>query len=395
VLSVIIPTWNDGHFLRTALDSCLQQTIPLEIVLVDDASTIPLPDDVVRFIDGHRDIVTVVRHAWNCGLSAARNTGIAHARYDLIIPLDADDWFLPGALAPLVSAVSDDVDIAYGNVLDTGVLYEPVKRPLERADFLEDNPLFCSSIFRKTVWRTAGGYTVRPGSHYEDWNFWAKAFKAGCRFRYVPITVYEHRSRPDGMLRHLHGERPKYVRMAVEPLLEPEAAPAVSIDPVAAVAVEPDGPGEEPAAEAVLPSIASPGPAEPDGHAAVLNDRPAAPDDGAAVPDERAAVERRLHALARDISDERVRLILRALAGEDGEKLAGDAGIDATEFRRLIGRFLDGGARALDAPRRPPELLLSHARIGRLMIELHHVRAELADRRASPVPAGRLTAEPV
>lgn len=287
MLSVIIPTCNDGHFLRTALDSCLRQTIPLQIVIVDDGSTAPLPDDVIEFIDAHSDIVTVVRHAWNCGLSAARNTGIAHARYDLIIPLDADDWFLPGALAPLVSAMSDDVDVAYGNVFDSGKLYEPVKRPLQRADFFVDNPLFCSSIFRRSVWVAAGGYTVRQGPHYEDWNFWAKAFKAGCRFRYVPITVYEHRSRPDGMLRQLHGDRPKYVRIAVEPLIEPE--------PVKAPVVV--------AAPATAPL--------------------AAPPVSVPAPVERAA-----------------------------------------------------------EPRRAPDLLLAHARIGRLMIELQQLRAQLASVRA-------------
>lgn len=291
MLSVIIPTCNDGHFLRTALDSCLRQTVPVQIVIVDDGSTAPLPDDVIEFIDAHRDIVVLVRHAWNCGLSAARNTGIAHARYDLIIPLDADDWFLPGALAPLVAVMSDDVDVAYGNVFDSGKLYEPIKRPLQRADFFVDNPLFCSSIFRKSVWVAAGGYTVRQGPHYEDWNFWAKAFKAGCRFRYVPVTVYEHRSRPDGMLRQLHADRATYVRIAVEPLVEPEplSEPEPANAPVAVPVVEP---------------VAVPAP------------------------------------------------IVPALVAPVAE------------------------------PRRAPELLLAHARIGRLMLELQQLRSQLASVRA-------------
>ncbi len=229
MVSVIIPTYNDAHFLQTALDSCLAQTIPVEIVLVDDGSTTPLPEAVTRFVAEHRDVVTSVKHGWNCGLSAARNTGIAHARFDLVIPLDADDWFLPGALAPLVAVLTDEVDVAYGNVFDTGTLYEPVKHPLQRADFLEDTPLFCSSLFRKTMWRAIGGYTVREGPHYEDWNFWAKAFKAGFRFRYAPVTVYEHRSRPDSMLRHLHHERAKYVRVATAPLIEPDPVPASAV----------------------------------------------------------------------------------------------------------------------------------------------------------------------
>lgn len=315
MISVIIPTHNDGHFLPTALASCLNQTIPVEIVLVDDASTRPLPEEVTQFIADHRDIVTQVRHGSNCGLSAARNTGIAHARFDLIIPLDADDWFLPGTLAPLTSALTDDVEIAYGNVMDSGKLYEPVKRPLTRADFLEDTPLFCGSLFRKIVWQTVGGYTVRQGPHYEDWNFWCKAFKAGFRFHYTPVTVYEHRSRPDSMLRQLHHERAKYVRVATEPLLEP--APAVIVSPVQTAAPEPATAPEPPRPEATAVT--------------------------------------RIQQLMLEVGHELTRLA-EARAPQDAPH-----------------------SQEWPDPRKSPELLAAHATIGRLMVELARTRALLAE----------------
>jgi hypothetical protein len=324
MISVIIPTYNDGHFLPTALASCLNQTIPVEIVLVDDASNMPLPEDVLQFIADHREIVTQVRHGSNCGLSAARNTGIAHARFDLVIPLDADDWFLPGTLAPLTSALTDDVDIAYGNVMDSGKLYEPVKRQLTRTDFLEDTPLFCGSLFRKTVWQTIGGYTVRQGPHYEDWNFWCKAFKAGFRFHYTPVTVYEHRSRPDSMLRHLHHDRAKYVRVATEPLLEPEPVPAtVASGPPAASAV---------ALPVESPPLAAPAILPPD----PPSNSPIDPLDGTRV----------------------------------GQLM--------NELRQEVLTLRDARA-----PRPSPELVAAHATIGRLMVELERAKAQLAEVRDS------------
>ena len=317
MISVVVPTYNDAHFLPTALASCLDQTIPVQIVLVDDGSTVPLSDDVVRFIAEHRNIVTHVRHGWNCGLSAARNTGIAHARYELIIPLDADDWFLPGSLAPLVSAMTEEVDIAYGNVVDSGKLYEPVKRPLQRADFLEDTPLFCSSLFRRTVWQAVGGYTVRQGPHYEDWNFWVKAFKAGFRFQYAPVTVYDHRSRPDSMLRYLHHERARYVRVATAPLLEMEAPVAVSAPvEVEAVAAPVEAVAADPPIECAPPDAVAPAPAPP-----------------AARPAD----------------------LLQAHARIDQLMLA----LEKAAARAVAAR----------APQRSPELLAAHARIGRLLLE--------------------------
>lgn len=327
MVSVVVPTYNDAHFLPTALASCVAQSIPVEIVLVDDGSTTPMSEDVRRFVDQHRSIVTHVCHAWNCGLSAARNSGIAHARFDLIIPLDADDWFLPGALAPLVSALTDNVDIVYGNVVDSGKLYEPVKRPLQRIDFLEDTPLFCSSLFRKRVWQLAGGYTVRIGPHYEDWNFWAKAFRAGCRFQYVPVTVYEHRSRPDSMLRVLHEDRARYVRMATEPLLERDVTPTTPLPVPTAVSA----PDVVPAPAAVL---------LPDESAAFVSHA----NEAAATP------------TARDTQ--------RAV----------DLRLAHARIGRLMIELEQAKTQPMEArkPERSPELVLAHARIGRLLVEQQH-----------------------
>ncbi|HVB37005.1 MAG TPA: glycosyltransferase, partial [Vicinamibacterales bacterium] len=340
---------------------------PVEIVLVDDGSTTPWPDEVDRFLARHRDIVTRVTHTRNCGLSAARNTGIAHARFDLVIPLDADDWFLPGSLAPLAAVLSDEVDIAYGDVVDSGKVYTPVTRPLRRADFLQDTPLFCSSLFRKTVWQAVNGYTVRSGPHYEDWNFWAKAFKAGFRFHYAPVTVYEHRSRPDSMLRQLHDQRARYVQVATAPLLDmpdPEEAPAAPAPQQVATAPRLDkSDSEETPAAPALPEVPPPA--------------------GAAEPPEspRAAADRLAEIVGPLASDARVALLLRMLAGDSCEALAAERGLTPEELPRLVRRLLEAGARALDgADRRSssPELLLAHARIGRLMIELDRARAELA-----------------
>ena len=51
----------------------------------------------------------------NAGLSAARNAGIEAATGTYILPLDADDWLEPGAVASLVEALeaSDDITTAF------------------------------------------------------------------------------------------------------------------------------------------------------------------------------------------------------------------------------------------------------------------------------------------
>ena len=169
-------------------------------------------------IEANKEI-RVIRHEQNQGLSASRNTGMSQAKYNLLIPLDADDYFFPNSVKELHDLFGEE-DVLYGNVREgtdnSGGVHQPITQPLTRNHFTQRNPLFCSSMFRKTTWERAGGYTVRPHAHYEDWNFWAKAFKAGCVFRYVPVLVYNHTYRPNSMVHQLGKEDHKYRRMALE-----------------------------------------------------------------------------------------------------------------------------------------------------------------------------------
>jgi glycosyltransferase involved in cell wall biosynthesis len=118
MVSVIIPTYNDGGTICRAIDSTLNQTIDeLEVVVVDDAST----DDTQHILKRYEstDRVSIIRHEVNRGGSAARNTGIEQARGEYIAFLDADDEFHPDKLAfqcaylrthPDIGAVFCDID---------------------------------------------------------------------------------------------------------------------------------------------------------------------------------------------------------------------------------------------------------------------------------------------
>src|SRR6478735_6137584 len=94
-VSVIIPTYNYGRFLRHALRSALDQTVtPLEIIVVDDGSTDETPDVVASF--GEK--VRYIRQE-NSGVCVARNRGVADSTGKLIAFLDADDIWEPEKLA--------------------------------------------------------------------------------------------------------------------------------------------------------------------------------------------------------------------------------------------------------------------------------------------------------
>lgn len=86
LLSVIIPVFNGEQYLRTCLNNMLEQSYPnLEIIVVDDGSV----DESAAIASQYP--VSLVRHAHNRGLSAARNTGIDHASGKYIHFMDVDD----------------------------------------------------------------------------------------------------------------------------------------------------------------------------------------------------------------------------------------------------------------------------------------------------------------
>jgi glycosyltransferase involved in cell wall biosynthesis len=86
-ISVVIPTYNYGRFLRDAIDSVLAQTYPaLEVIVVDDGST----DDTPQVLAEYGDRIRVICQK-NEGAGAARNAGIAAARGEYIAFLDSDD----------------------------------------------------------------------------------------------------------------------------------------------------------------------------------------------------------------------------------------------------------------------------------------------------------------
>ncbi|HXQ41263.1 MAG TPA: glycosyltransferase family A protein [Candidatus Udaeobacter sp.] len=110
-VAAVVPLFNGRRFLREAIDSILaQQSMPREIVVVDDGST----DDGGSLLAAY-PAVRVVRQP-NGGEAAARNRGIRETREPLIAFLDQDDRWLPRNLAFQVRVLEADpsIDFTYG-----------------------------------------------------------------------------------------------------------------------------------------------------------------------------------------------------------------------------------------------------------------------------------------
>jgi glycosyltransferase involved in cell wall biosynthesis len=115
----VLPTYNRADLLPNSIESVLNQTYAdLELVVVDDASS-DRTEPVVRGFDDPR--IRYVAHETNQGVSAARNTGIARSRGDIVAFQDSDDEWLPEKLRK-------QMDVFNNAPPDVGVVYTGMYR---------------------------------------------------------------------------------------------------------------------------------------------------------------------------------------------------------------------------------------------------------------------------
>lgn len=178
VVSVIIPSYNHGRFVERAIDSALAQSVPCEVIVIDDGSTDDTQQRLARYGDRIRNI-----HQANRGLAASRNLGISLAKADLIAFLDADDEWLPEKLARQVAAFEAHPEIALvaanaENIDETGkslgrgraALKGHVLKQLLRANVV----VVSSVVIRREVAAEIEGPFLQDFSSCEDWILWLR-----------------------------------------------------------------------------------------------------------------------------------------------------------------------------------------------------------------------------
>jgi glycosyltransferase involved in cell wall biosynthesis len=102
-VTIIIPCYKVGKYLRQCLDSVLNQSHSnIQVLAINDAS----PDDSGMILDEYvaRDPrLQVIHQPVNAGVSVARNTGLSKTIAPYTMFLDGDDWLLPDAVANLLA----------------------------------------------------------------------------------------------------------------------------------------------------------------------------------------------------------------------------------------------------------------------------------------------------
>ncbi|MEG4043375.1 glycosyltransferase [Microcoleus sp. Pol17_C1] len=205
LISVIIPCYNQAHFLSQAVTSVINQTYKnWEIIIVNDGSLDTTSTAAKNLIAANPQHQMRLIEQANQGISMARNTGISAANGEYIMPLDADDILAPNALICLLEIClkSKVPCVAFGSyqlfggnenhTIPSYDLYSPKK-------IKQSNMICTSSLYHKSVWNLVNGYKAEMKEGYEDWEFWVNCHKHRIPFLGTREIVLNYRS--------VHGSR--------------------------------------------------------------------------------------------------------------------------------------------------------------------------------------------
>lgn len=214
-VSVVVPAYNPGPYLRLALDSVAAQTYPhWEAIVVDDGST-----EDLGWVDDVDPRIRRVRQD-NGGLSAARNTGVRESTGELIAFLDADDLWLPDKLARQVDAFNDPtlalVSTGFTIVDDEGAHVSAGFTGYADSyeELLQGNGICASTVVvRRSVLDEVGGFDTTL-AQCEDWDLWLRVAR-GHRVAKLTDELAEYRVHGGNMTRDYVSMR-RHSRLVLE-----------------------------------------------------------------------------------------------------------------------------------------------------------------------------------
>ncbi len=191
LVSIVVPCFNQGHYLRQAIESVLSQDYsPIELIALDDGST----DRTREVLAGYTG-----RLHWqtqpNAGQATTLNRGWTMARGEILGYLSADDLLLPGCVSAAVEALraNPEIVLTYCDF----ELIDPHSRVIRTVRVREFDyremvvKLTCppgpGAFFRRAAFQRAGGWDSALGQ-MPDYEYWLRLGLTGA-FKRIPRTL--------------------------------------------------------------------------------------------------------------------------------------------------------------------------------------------------------------
>lgn len=211
VASIVIPTYNQvPAYLAAAITSAADQTCPVQIIIVDDGSTVPVGNhaDVVNAITSAK--ATLIRHDLNRGISYAINSGIGAVETEWFAWLSSDDLFYPTKIAHQIASLQSVNGFAGYHAYhqqsggELTLSLTPIfasashqRRALSRDCWINGSTV----LLHRSVIAEVGGPSISY-RYSQDWEWWCRI---GLKYRWhaVPCAVCAGRI---GACPHCYGQ---------------------------------------------------------------------------------------------------------------------------------------------------------------------------------------------
>ena len=179
LITIVVPSLNQGQFLEKTLMSIFEQNIPLQAFVIDGGST----DRSIDIIRKWENKLTGWRSSTDMGQSYAINEGIELGNAPFVCWLNSDDWLLPASLGHLLKELLENPHIpaVYGrswnfkqsNGKTTPVWVEPFSVNRLALRCIISQP---ATLIRRSVWNAVGGVDNSLDMAM-DYDLWWKIFK--------------------------------------------------------------------------------------------------------------------------------------------------------------------------------------------------------------------------
>lgn len=197
--SIVIPAYNSAAWLPHAVESALKQTVPAEVVVVNDGST-DSTADYLAWLRTQSELVRI-HTTGNQGRCAARNFGNRVASGDVILVLDADDYCSPNRVKLTLDKFKAGAQYVYGGaeVMDfsgtrTGYLAADVFDKDRALKTLENRIVHSSVAYTKELAKAVPYSTDKEVAELgiDDWEHQVRVALGGWKMDFVsqPIVAY-------------------------------------------------------------------------------------------------------------------------------------------------------------------------------------------------------------
>ena len=216
-ISVAMPCYNAERYIREALQSIVDQTLPVsEVVIVNDGSTDGTLTVIEEFSRRHPGLIRVITQP-NQGPGVARTSAVRAAAHNDLVTFDTDDllhpeaveaWYAHACRNPRYALVYGCYSLIDAESRVTGqvITHEYRKDPLEGAilpTMLWENVVSATCFVRRDKVLEVGGYydeqhlPQRNGA--EDALCYFRLLLAGYEFGYVPRPLFSYRDHAHGI----------------------------------------------------------------------------------------------------------------------------------------------------------------------------------------------------